>query len=192
MYFPPDETAELAQIRAEILRYRSTALMNDRERARFLGLPDGCRIRENAKILHPDNLVCGTNVWIGEGAVLDAQGGLEIGDNTQIGLSVFVWSHTTHMQAVAGETGRDKGRIEYRPTKIGSNCFIGGPSVIAPGVTIGDQAIISPLSFVENDVPRRGVVSSRAQRRIDDDRIAGLETELAALRDRLTRIEGER
>jgi acetyltransferase-like isoleucine patch superfamily enzyme len=191
MYFPKEETADLAHIRSEILRYRSTALMNDRERAGFLGLPEGCRIRENAKILNPDNFVCGTNVWIGEGAILDAQGGLEIGDNTQIGLSVFVWSHTTHMQAIAGETARDKRLIEYRPTKIGANCFIAGPSVIAPGVTIGDQAIISPLSFVDADVPRRGVVSSRAQQRSSDDRVTALEAELAALRDRLARIEGE-
>ena len=82
MYFSEDESADLAHIRSEILRYRSTALMNDRERAEFLGLPDGCRIRENPNILNPDKFVCGTNVWIGEGAILDAHGGLEIGDNT--------------------------------------------------------------------------------------------------------------
>lgn len=190
MYFPQDESADLAHIRAEILRYRSTTLMNDRERAEFLGLPEGCRIRENAKILQPEKFVCGTNVWIGEGAILDAQGGLEVGENTQIGLSVFVWSHSTYMQAIAGETGQDKGRIEYQATKIGSNCFIAGPSVIAPGVTIGDQAIISPFSFVETDVPRRGVVSARAQRRIDEDRIAALEAEVAVLRERLAGLDG--
>jgi len=124
-YFPEQEKEDLQHIRSEILRYRTTELMNDRERARFLGLPDGCRIRENAKILRPENLTCGTNVWIGEGAVLDAQGGLEIGDNTQIGLSVMVWSHTTHLQALAGETGRSKESIKYTSTKIGSNSFIG-------------------------------------------------------------------
>ena len=89
-YFPEQEPEDLEHIRSEILRYRSTFLMNDRERAHFLGLPEGCRIRENAKILHPDLFKCGTDVWIGEGAILDAQGGLEVGDNTQIGLSVMV------------------------------------------------------------------------------------------------------
>jgi acetyltransferase-like isoleucine patch superfamily enzyme len=189
-YFPEDESATLARIRSEIIRYRSTALMNDRERAQFLGLPDGCRIRENAKILNQENFVCGTNVWIGEGAILDAQGGLEIGDNTQIGLGVFVWSHSTHMQAIAGETAQDKRLIEYKSTRIGSNCFIAGPSVIAPGVTIGDRAIISPLSFVEEDVPPRGIISNRAARRAAEERLASLESEIEQLRERLSQIEG--
>ena len=159
--------------------------MNDRERARFLGLPAGCRIRENAKILRPERFVCGTNVWIGEGAVLDAQGGLEIGDNTQIGLGVFVWSHTTHKQARAGQTGQSKELIDYRRTVIGRNVFIAGPSVVGPGVTIGDGAIISPLSFVDRDVEPGAVVSHRLEQREVQRRLDALESEIEVLRTRL-------
>ncbi len=184
MYFPEDEPDDLAHIRSEILRYRATSLMNDRERAQFLGLPEGCRMRENAKILRPERFVCGTHVWIGEGAVLDAQGGLEIGDNTQIGLSVMVWSHTTHKQALAGETAQDKRLIDYKPTRIGSNCFIGGPSVIGPGVTIGDGVIVSPLSFVETDLPDGSVYSGRRIRGESDMRIEALERQVAELAQR--------
>ncbi len=192
MYFPEDDEAELAHIRSEILRYRTTFLMNDRERAEFLGLPDGCRIRENAKILKPENFVCGTNVWIGEGAVLDAQGGLEVGDNTQIGLGVFLWSHTTHKQAIAGETARDKRLIEYKPTRIGSNCFIAGPSVVGPGVTIGDRVIVSPMSFVSRDVPSDAIVSNQRLMRASDTRIASLESEVERLQERLAELESRR
>jgi UDP-3-O-[3-hydroxymyristoyl] glucosamine N-acyltransferase len=78
--------------------------MNDQERVAWLGLPKGCRIRENAKIVAPEKLRLGEHVWIGEGAILDAQGGLSIGDYTQIGLSVMVWSHSSHRQARRGET----------------------------------------------------------------------------------------
>ena len=181
MYFPSDESGDLAKIRGEILRYRSTVLMNDRERAEFLGLPEGCRMRENAKILNPEEFVCGTYVWIGEGAVLDAQGGLEVGDNTQIGLSVMVWSHTSHKQAVAGETAQDKSNIDYRSTRIGKNCFIGGPSVIAPGVTIGDGVIVSPLSFVDRDLPDGAVYSGNRTIRDYEKRIVALEAEVAEI-----------
>ncbi len=156
--------------------------MNDRERAAFLGLPEGCRIRENAKILNPEGFKCGTGVWIGEGAILDAQGGLEIGDNTQIGLSVMVWSHTTHKQALAGETGKSKELIQYSPTKIGRNTFIGGPSVIGPGITIGDGVIVSPLSFVERDLPDGSVFSNNRLRRESERLIESLQTEVRALR----------
>jgi len=189
MYFPEDEPDDLAHIRSEILRYRATSLMNDRERAQFLGLPEGCRMRENAKILRLERFVCGTHVWIGEGAVLDAQGGLEIGDNTQIGLSVMVWSHTTHKQALAGETAQDKRLIDYKPTRIGANCFIGGPSVIGPGVTIGDGVIVSPLSFVETDLPDGSVYSGRQIRGESDMRIEALERQVAELARRVAAQE---
>jgi acetyltransferase-like isoleucine patch superfamily enzyme len=147
-------------LRHQILTYHLADLLTDVERGRLLGLPDGCRIRERAKILCPEKLKMGRNVWIGEGAVLDAQGGLTIGDNTQIGLNVMVWSHTSHKQALEGKTGSPtKEGINYKETRIGNNCFIAGPSVIGPGVTIGDRVIIAPLTFVDRDVPDGEVVS---------------------------------
>jgi hypothetical protein len=90
--------------RKQILTYHASATMTDRERAKFLGLPGGCRIREGAKILCPEKFKCGHYVWIGEGAMLDAQGGLAFGDYTQIGLNVMVWSHSSIKQALKGET----------------------------------------------------------------------------------------
>ncbi|MDR3541693.1 MAG: acyltransferase [Desulfosporosinus sp.] len=152
MTFEFDETTPDI-LRNQILAYHMTDVLTDRERARFFGLPEGCRIRERAKILALEKLSMGCNVWIGEGAVLDAQGGLTIGDFTQIGINVMIWSHSSHQQALASNTGISNKDIIYRPTKIGSNVFIAGPSVIAPGVTIGDRVIISPLSFVDRDLP---------------------------------------
>ena len=181
-YFDENASQDLLHIQSEILRYRSTFLMNDRERARFLGLPAGCRIRENAKILAPQNFRCGENIWIGEGAILDAQGGLEIGEFSQIGLYVMIWSHTTHKQALASETGVSKEKIIYKPTKIGKNCFIAGHSVISAGVTIGDNVIIAPMSFVDRDLPDGAVYSQNKQMRALEDRVASLEAEIQALR----------
>ena len=174
----------IREIRHQALLYHMSALLNDRERARLLGLPEGCRIRERAKILAPEKLTLGTHVWIGEGAVLDAQGGLTIGDYTQIGLNVMVWSHSSHKQARLSKTGIDKEGIEYKPTSIGRNCFIAGPSVIAAGVTIGDRVIVSPLTFVDKDVPDDAVVSSKREVRQLEKRIQSLEKTLAELLSR--------
>lgn len=146
-----------AKLRHQILTYHLSSILTDRERAKLLGLPEGCRIRENAKILAPENLVCGKNVWIGEGAILDAQGGLSIGDYTQIGLSTMIWSHSSHKQALKSQTCIDSSSIIYKPTKIGKNCFIAGPSVVAAGVTIGNRVIVSPLSFVDQDIPDNAI-----------------------------------
>lgn len=168
-------------LRAQILRYHASALMTDRERARFFGLPEGCRIRERAKILAPEKFVCGKNVWIGEGAVLDAQGGLTIGDGTQIGGGVMVWTHSSHLQALNGQTCISQETIVYKPTTIGNNCFIVGPTVISAGVTIGDGAMISPLTFIDRDVAPGEHVAGPKSLKLLEKRVEQLEKALAAL-----------
>jgi len=183
--FFEDEDEHLRGIRRQILTYRAADLMNDRERAAWLGLPKGCRIRENAKIIAPEKLTLGEYVWIGEGAILDAQGGLTIGDFTQIGLSVMVWSHSSHRQARRGETAQTSSSIVYQPTTIGSRCFIGGPSVIAPGVTVGDGVIISPMTFVDSDVPDGTIVGGNRPLQTLEARVAELEEQMRALMQRL-------
>lgn|SRR5574340_1628254 len=171
-----------AELRAQILTYFATSVMSDGERARVLGLPRGCRIREGAKILNQGSFQCGEYVWIGEGAILDAQGGLAVGDYTQIGPNVMVWSHSSHMQALHGETGITRERITYTPTTIGKNCFIAGPSVILPGITIGDRVLVPPMSVVDRDLPDNTMYrSTNARLEKFENRVAELERALAAL-----------
>jgi len=161
-FFDPSTDPTLRQ---QILTYVASELMTDSERARLLGLPEGCRIRERAKIICPERFQCGKQVWIGEGAILDAQGGLSVGDFTQIGLNVMVWSHTSHFQALRGETGLSREDIIYTPTSIGERCFIAGPSVIMPGVSIGNSVFIPPMSVVKESLPD-GTVFQDDQREI--------------------------
>lgn len=171
------------EIRQQILKYNATFSMSDAERAIFLGLPEGCRIRENAKILSQENLIIGKNCWIGESAILDASGGLTIGENTSIGLGVFVWTHDSHRLNIRGANTRDAShRITRKPTQIGSNCFIAGPSVVMPGVTIGNKCVISPMSVVYSDLedgtiykPYAEMLRYQVQIRELSERIAKLE-----------------
>jgi acetyltransferase-like isoleucine patch superfamily enzyme len=180
-------TTSDAALRQQILGYAMTETMTDRERAAFLGLPEGCRMRERAKILCPEKFTCGKNVWIGEGAVLDAQGGLSIGDETQIGLNVMVWSHSSHAQALKGETGSTREHIIYKPTRIGSRCFIAGPAVILPGVSIGDGVLIPPMSVVSEDLPD-GTIFKDHGRELKKlrNRVETLEKKLAEVLARLS------
>ena len=131
-----------------IFKQLAEKILTDRERAAYYNLPEGCRMRENSKIISPENFRCGKHVWIGEGAILDASGGLEVGEHTSIGLSVFVWTHTSHKTNLnmANYPGSDL--IERKPTKIGSGVFIAGPSVILAGTTLGDRTVVLPLSCV--------------------------------------------
>jgi acetyltransferase-like isoleucine patch superfamily enzyme len=141
-----------------IFKQFADKLLTDAERAAFYGLPEGCRMRENAKIISPENLKCGEYVFIGEGAVLDASGGLEIGSHTSVGLTVFLWSHTSFETNLQMANYSQSPLIERKPTKIGSGVFIGGPSVVYHGVTIGDRTVVLPLSCVTKDIEGNCIV----------------------------------
>lgn len=141
-----------AAVRQQIFFQVATAGMSDSERAKFAGLPEGCRMREGAKIIAPHNLRIGRNVWIGENAVLDASGGLEIGSNTSIGLGVLVWTHDSHyLNRMGNNTSSAASHIKRKRTKVGERCFIAGPSVIMPGVTLGPGSVVAPMSVIYHD-----------------------------------------
>ena len=147
-------------IRFSILKNLLSRFLTDDERAKYYGFPKGCRLREGTKILSPENLKIGEYCWIGENSMLDASGGLIIGSHTSIGLSVFVWSHSSHITNLEENNIIGSKSIIRSTTKIGSGCFIAGPSVIAPGVTIGDKVFIKPFSTITKDIPERSIVDS--------------------------------
>jgi acetyltransferase-like isoleucine patch superfamily enzyme len=146
-------------IRSFILKQFVSKVMTDEEIAQLWGLPAGCRMRENAKIISPENLICGDHVWIGEGAVLDASGGLEIGSHTSIGLNTMIWSHTSFLTNLTMSNYPGSDLIKRAKTKIGNGCFIGGPSVIYPGVTIGDRTVVLPMSVITKDIAGNCIVA---------------------------------
>jgi acetyltransferase-like isoleucine patch superfamily enzyme len=159
-YLPFINTDRNNTIRFSIFKNLLSRFLTDDERAKYYGFPKGCRLREGTKILNPENLKIGEYCWIGENSMLDASGGLIIGSHTSIGLSVFVWSHSSHITNLEENNIIGSKSIIRSTTKIGSGCFIAGPSVIAPGVTIGDKVFIKPFSTITKDIPERSIVDS--------------------------------
>ena len=146
-------------LRNDILNRFISSVMTDDERAKLFNLPEGCRIREGTKIISPENFKCGKYVWIGENAILDASGGLEIGDHTSVGLSVFIWSHTSYLANLSMDNCINSKLITRKKTKIGNGCFIAGPSVIYNGITIGNKCVILPMSVITKDIPDYSIVA---------------------------------
>ena len=53
----------------------------------------------------------------------------------------------------------DRTRGLYLHTSVGQNCFVGGRSMILPGVEIGDNCVIGAGSVVTKSVPPRSLVA---------------------------------
>ena len=63
----------------------------------------------------------------------------------------------------------DRTRGLYSHTRIGKNCFIGGRSLIMPGVEIGDNCVVGAGSIVTKSVPPRSIIAGNPARIIRSD-----------------------
>ena len=63
----------------------------------------------------------------------------------------------------------DRTRGLYLHTRIGRNCFIGGSSLVLPGVAIGDNCVVGAGSVVTKSVPAKSLVGGNPARIIRSD-----------------------
>lgn len=82
--------------------------------------------------------------------------GVHVGENSFLAFESRILTH-------------DRTRGLYLHTKIGRNCFIGGRSLILPGVEIGDNCVIGAGSVVTKSVPPRSIVAGNPARVIRSD-----------------------
>ena len=116
------------------------------EKARYLGFGEGSSIYDNCYVF--GEVLVGRDTWIGPFTILDGSGAqLRIGDHCSISAGVQIYTHDTVRWAVAGQ-GKAVG-----PVTIGNNCYLGPATVVAKGVTIGDNVTIGANSFVNKDIP---------------------------------------
>lgn len=97
----------------------------------------------------------GWNIEVGENffanynlTILDV-GKVTIGKNAQIApnVSIYTAGHPIHPDS------RNSGYEYGIPITIGDNVWIGGNTVILPGVTIGNNVVIGAGSVVSKDIP---------------------------------------
>ena len=98
----------------------------------------------------------GAYVRIGPRCHLNGQGGLSIGDGTVLAPEVVILT-STHDHRKGSLLPFDQYDVNAA-VKVGRGVWLGYRSMIAPGVSIGDGAIVGMGSVVTKDVPAGRVV----------------------------------
>ena len=95
------------------------------------------------------NIRVGKNCFINYNCVMLDNALITLGDNCMIAPCVSVYTAGHPLYPAARIQGYEYGL----PVTLGDNVWIGGNSVICPGVNIGDNSVIGAGSVVTRDVP---------------------------------------
>ena len=117
--------------------------MSDQSRFKDWAYPeieDGIPTKYNWVVQHIDNLSLGYKTDIGAFTYINAKYKVIIEDNVQIGSHCSIYSVST--------IDNKNGTVTLK-----KNCRIGSHSVIMPGVTVGENAVVGAFSFVNDDIP---------------------------------------
>lgn len=137
---------------------------------------DRTRISDTVFMYHPERIRISDNVFVWHYTILDGTGGLEIGEGTQIGAWVGIFTHSSHIAIriygnhYQGVPENDKKGYPIDSVKIGKYVFVGAGSKILPGVSIGDGALISAATLVNKDVENFQIVAGNPAKVIGDTR----------------------
>ena len=101
------------------------------------------------------NLIVGDDVDFALDVLLTTSGGIRIGDRVLIGYRAQILS-SNHV--IEGRSPISKAGHVRKAVHVEQDVWIGASSIILPGVTIGEGAVIAAGSVVTKDVPAFAIV----------------------------------
>ncbi len=115
-------------------------------------------IRSDGLRCYSPKILIGRNTHIEQFFHVSACERIEIGEQVLIGSRVYITDHN-HTFADPSRSVQEQGITPGGPVVIGRNSWLGEGSVILPGVTIGEHAIIGANAVVTRDVPAFSVAA---------------------------------
>jgi len=103
-------------------------------------IEEGKSTKYNWVVQNVSGLQLGFKTDIGAFTYINAKYNITIEDLVQIGSHCSIYSISTIDE-------------KQGPVVLKKNCRIGSHSIVMPGVTIGENAIVGAFSFVVNDIP---------------------------------------
>ena len=134
------------------------------------------RISDTVFMYHPEKIRISDNVFVWHYTILDGTGELEIGEGSQIGAWVGVFTHSSHIAIrIYGNHYQEvpeQQKTGYPVSKvtIGKYVFVGAGAKILPGITIGKGALVAAGAIVSKDVGEFEIVSGNPAEVIGDTR----------------------
>lgn len=116
--------------------------------------------RWNWMCQYHENLRLGKNSDVGAFTYINAKYGVEIQENVQIGSHCSIYSWST--------IDNKKGKVTIK-----KNARVGAHTVIMPGVTIGENAIVGACSFVNENVTDDAIVAGVPAKNIKQESQGG-------------------
>lgn len=108
-----------------------------------------------------NRLQIGERANIGDGAILDARGGLTIGDDVNFSTAVHIW--TAQHNWNSADFGYEKA-----PVRIGSHVWLGPRVTVLPGAEIGEGAVVAAGAVVKGVLAPFGLYGGIPARRLAD------------------------
>ncbi len=119
-------------------------------------------IRSSLIYKAPDTISIGSDVFMNVGATMDGTHGITIQNKVLIGPRVHMFTDMPAVEDILPGMAR-KGKKNGAIT-VQENVWVGGGSIIMPGVTIGKNSIIGAGSIVIEDVPENYLVAGSPAR----------------------------
>lgn len=109
-------------------------------------------------------LSVGDRLAVNSGVMINAAGGIRIGNDVLIGPHAKIWS-VNHCYSSNDVPISFQGYV-YKPVEIGDGAWIAANAVVLPGVKVGHDAIIAAGAVVTQDVPPFAIVGGVPARQI--------------------------
>jgi acetyltransferase-like isoleucine patch superfamily enzyme len=120
-------------------------------------------IHPSVEIRYPSNIKIGSGTCINHGSELYGAGGIEIGDKTLLAYQVMIFSDQREFHNKNEMVKQKKGN---RAVYIGNDVWIGARTIILPGVTISDHAVVGAGSVVTKNVVEWEIVAGNPAKHI--------------------------
>ena len=134
----------------------------------LLGKSEGAFINPPFYCDYGTHIEAGKNLFINYNCTILDVARVKIGDNCQMAPNVAIYTAGHPVHPVSRNSLYEYGK----EITIGDNVWIGGNTVICPGVHIGDNVVIGAGSVVTRDIPSWSVAAGnpcRVIRQITDD-----------------------